>query len=271
MTSYRDRQLEAQARGEIVRVCRLLWERGYVAATDGNVSVRLGPDRLLATPTGLSKGFLTPEQLLLTDLGGTPRPEREQTCRGLEPSSELRMHCEAYRQRPDIGAVVHAHPPIATAFTIAGIGLAHCVLPEVVLTLGAIPTTRYATPTTAQGPEVIRELIARHDALVLDRHGTLTVGATAFDAYLKLEKVEHAALVTLTARQLGGVQTLPPEEVRRLTALRRQAMGLAAEYEGDACAQCGACGRTGQPATDDALLVERITRAVLRELEARGS
>ena len=267
MASYQDRQREESARQEIVRVCRLLWERGYVAATDGNVSVRLGPDRILTTPTGLSKAFLEPEQLVLTDLNGVPLPERQQTCKGLKPSSEQRIHCECYRRRPDIGAVVHAHPPIAVAFTIAGISLAGCVLPEVVLTLGQIPTTPYATPTSAEGPQVVRDLIGKFDALILDRHGTVTVGKTAFDAYLKLEKVEHAAQVTLAARQLGEVQTLPPEEVRRLTAIRRQTLGLPPEYEGDGCVQCGACGRTKTPSPEgEDALVERITKAILREL-----
>ncbi len=268
MTSYRERQIEEDARHEIVRICRLLWERGYVAAADGNVSIRLGPDRLLATPSGLSKGFLLPDQMVLTDLKGAPLVEREQTCKGLKPSSELRIHCEAYRQRPDIGAVVHAHPPIAIAFTIAGVSLAQCVLPEVLLSLGSIPTTRYATPTSAQGPEVISDLIGRYDALILDRHGSVTVGATAFEAYLKLEKVEHAAQVTLAARQLGNVQMLPPEEVRRLTAIRRQTLGLPAEYEGEGCVGCGACGRSRgkAPADGEEALVERITRAVLQEL-----
>jgi len=275
MTSYRDRQAEDKARQEIVRVCRLLWERGYVAATDGNVSVRLGPDRILTTPSGLGKGFIEPEQLVLTNLAGVPLPEHEQTCKDLKPSSELRIHCEAYRQREDIGAVVHAHPPVALAFTIAGMSLAQCVLPEVVLSLGSIPTTRYATPTSAQGPDVIRDLITKYDALILDRHGSITVGKTVFEAYLKLEKLEHAAQVTLAARQLGNVQTLPPDEVRRLTAIRRQTLGLPAEYEGAGCVHCGACGRTlrsaqGPGATPssngDEALVERITQAVLKEL-----
>ncbi len=210
---------EQTARLEIVRVCRLLWERGYVAATDGNVSVRLGADRLLATPSGVSKGLVEPEQLLLTDLSGRPLPDEEQTA-GLRPSSELRLHCAAYRERPDICAVVHAHPPLATACTVAGVSLAEPVLPEVLMSLGTIPTAPYATPSSAEGPEAIRGLIAGHDALLLDRHGTLTVGQTALEAYLKLEKVENLAQVILAARQLGQVQVLPPGEVRRLSAVR---------------------------------------------------
>lgn len=213
---------EEQAREEIVRVCRLLWERGYVAATDGNVSVRIGPDRLLATPSGLSKGFLQEHQLVLTDLNGASVSEVPSA---LRPSSELRMHCAVYRERPDVLAVVHAHPPMATACTVAGVSLMQPVLPEVLVTLGGIPTARYARPSSAEGAVVIRELIREHDAVLLDHHGSLTVGRSAFEAYLKLEKVENAALVLLAARQLGGVRELPPEEAEQLLASYRRGGG----------------------------------------------
>lgn len=215
---------EDQARAEVVRICRLLWERGYVAAGDGNVSVRLG-DRLLATPSGFSKGFLRPEQLVLTDLQGVPLPRQAEAAQGLRPSSELRLHCEAYRQRPDIGAVIHAHPVAAVACSLAGISLAEAVLPEVVLDLGGIPTTRYATPASDEGPEAIRDLIRSHDALLLDRHGSVTVGADLWSAYLKLERMEHAAHILVIAHQLGGVRGLPRDEVERLLAMHRRLRG----------------------------------------------
>jgi L-fuculose-phosphate aldolase len=265
MPTYADQQHVEQARHKIVRVCRLMWEKGYVAATDGNVSMRLG-ERILTTSSGLSKGMLDPAQLVLTDLDGKMLPERFQSNKGLKPSSELRIHAEAYRRRPDIGAVVHAHPPIALAFSIAGVSLAGYVLPEVVLTLGAIPTTSYATPTSADGPAVIHDLIGKFDALLLDRHGTLTVGKDPLDAYFKLEKIEHSATVTLAAHSLGNVRTLPPEEVRRLTSIRRETLGLPPEWEGEGCVQSNA---SETQANADEALVERITRAVLSEL--RGS
>jgi L-fuculose-phosphate aldolase len=222
---------EAQAREEIVRVCRLLWERSYVAATDGNVSVRVGPDRLLATPSGLSKGFLQEDQLVLTDLNGASVSEGPSA---LRPSSELRMHCAVYRERPDVLAVVHAHPPMATACTVAGVSLMQPVLPEVLVTLGGIPTARYARPSSAEGAVVIRELIREHDAVLLDHHGTLTVGRSAFEAYLKLEKVENAALVLLAAGQLGGVRDLPPEEAEELLASYRRRSGSHLAHDGGA-------------------------------------
>jgi L-fuculose-phosphate aldolase len=264
LSSYRDGRTEQEWREEIVCVCRLLYEKGYVAATDGNVSVRLSKNRILSTPSGFSKGFLAPEQLVVTDLEGKKIPSygpashdpsgralrlglrRAQSSRSgrasersLEPTSELLMHLEAYRQRPDISAVVHAHPPICVALSIAGISLAKCLLPEVIVTLGLIPTAEYATPSSAEGPGVIRDLIVNHDALIIQRHGTLTVGKDPFDAYLKLEKVEHLAHVTLILHQLGRETPLPPAEVAKLLRMRRE-KGLAREgEEEDFLASCG--------------------------------
>ena len=153
------------------------------------------------------------------------------------------MHLEAYRQRPDIGAVVHAHPPVATACTLAGVSLARCVLPEVVLTLVAIPTAGYATPSTDEVPDSIRDLIRDYDALLLERHGALTVGKDVFDAYFKLEKVEHTAEVTLAAMQLGGIRGLASEEVRKLESVR-QSMGLSRRgVDARVCEDCRICAR----------------------------
>jgi len=183
------------------------------------------------------------------------------------------MHLEAYRQRPDIGAVIHAHPPICVALSIAGISLARCLLPEVVVTLGLIPTAEYATPASAEGPGAIRDLIAKHDALIIQRHGTLTVGKDPFDAYLKLEKVEHLAHVTLILRQLGRETPLSPAEVAKLLRMRRE-KGLAREgEEEDFCASCGVCdmavsrspsGPTLEHNKEE--LVRLVTREVLKEL-----
>jgi L-fuculose-phosphate aldolase len=276
LTTYTDRQKEAGLREEVVRVCRLMWEKGFVAASDGNVSVRLGDERLLTTPSGVSKGFLSPSDVVLIDLDGQPVRQPSQGKHSPKPSSEILLHLEVYRQRPDVQAVVHAHPPLAIAFTIAGISLTQCVLPEVVINLGSIPTTAYATPSSAEGPVVIRELICNHDALIIDRHGSVTVGQTLFEAYMKLEKIEHLAHVTLAARQLGRVTELPPEEVRKLVAARRKALGLPPEYEGPGCVHCGACGK-GSPGAatasgeSDEDLVRRVAAAVAREVRKQVS
>lgn len=234
---------ESDYRADVVEVCRRIYQKGYAAASDGNVSVRLGSDRILTTPSGLSKGFISPDQLIVTDMQGHKVPPFNAANRDLKPSSELKMHLEAYRQRADIGAVVHAHPPVATACTLAGVSLARCILPEVVLTLVAIPTADYATPSTEEVPDSIRDLIRDYDALLLERHGALTVGKDVFDAYFKLEKVEHTAQVTLAARQLGRVRGLAPEEVRKLERVRQQ-MGLSrGGMDPRVCEECRACSR----------------------------
>jgi len=267
LITYSERQHEAALREEIARVCRLMWEKGFVAATDGNVSVRLGKDRVLVTPSGMSKGFLSPSDVVVTDMDGNPVRSFSHGNNKRKPTSEIVLHLEVYRRRPDVHAVVHAHPPLAVAFTIAGISLAQCILPEVVINLGAIPTTAYATPSTAEGGDVIRELIADHDALILDRHGSVTVGTTLFDAYMKLEKVEHLARVTLAARQLGRVGLLPQEEVHKLVQMRREKLGLPPDYQGPGCVQCGACGReTSDGDVLDEELVRRVAGTVAREL-----
>jgi L-fuculose-phosphate aldolase len=237
---------ESEHRADIVEVCRRIYAKGYAAASDGNVSVRIRPDRILTTPSGLSKGYMTPDQIIVTDLEGRKLPPFTAANRELKPSSEIKMHLEAYRQRPDIGAVVHAHPPVATACTLAGVSLARCVLPEVVLTLVAIPTADYATPSTDEVPDSIRELIRDYDALLLERHGALTVGKDVYDAYFKLEKVEHTAEITLAARQLGRVRGMASEEVRKIEALRQQ-MGLSRQgVDPRTCQECRVCERSGR-------------------------
>ena len=254
---------EHELRQEMVRIGRLMWERGYVAATDGNLSARLGGDRLLVTASGYSKGFLSADELLVIDLEG--EPVASYRGRGERPSSEILMHLEVYRQRPDVGAVVHAHPPVATAFSIAGVSLARCVLPEVVITLGSIPTAEYATPGTAEVPLSIREAIKDHDALILAHHGSLTVAKTLWEAYLRLEKVEHTAQITLVAQQLGQVHTLSAEAVALLADKRRQ---LLQEQGRDVCADCDVCmlDQNGR-ARDEEALVRQISQAVLKNLE----
>jgi L-fuculose-phosphate aldolase len=197
---------------DIVCICRMLHRKNYLAATDGNVSVRLG-ERLLITPSGVNKGIMEADQVLTVDLAG----------RVLEgegrPSSEIRMHLLAYELRPDVTAVVHAHLPYATACTLAGVDLLEPILPEVVITLGGIPTAPYATPGTAAVPEAIRAFIQEFDAILLSRHGAMTVGRDVVDAYNKMEKLEHTARVVLAARLQGPVAPLPAAEVERLRRL----------------------------------------------------
>jgi L-fuculose-phosphate aldolase len=208
---------EGILRQEMIRVCQRLYQKNFVSASDGNLSVRLSSNRLLITPSGFSKGDLEARWLLIVDMNGKLlRGSRGPRGEELKLTTELRLHLEVYRQRPDVNAVLHAHPPVATGFSLAGVSLAGCLLPEVVYTLGAIPTTRFAAPTTEEVPDSVRELIQSFDALVLDRHGALTVGKDLWEAYYKLEKLEHTALVMLTAYQLGGVREMTTEQRQKV-------------------------------------------------------
>jgi len=235
------RRTEREWRQEIIHVCRLMWEKDYIAAGDGNVSVRLSDDRFLVTPSGFSKGFLNPEQLLVIDWDAEVVGPLYGENRHLRPSSEILLHLEAYRRRPDIVSVVHAHPPMAVALSIAGISLAKCILPEVVATMGLIPTTRYATPSSIEGAEVIAGIIENYDALILQRHGSVTVGDSPWDAYLKLEKVEHTAIITKTLAELDRLNPMPPEEVAKLVARREASGALPSAQAEDLCDACNVC------------------------------
>jgi L-fuculose-phosphate aldolase len=205
---------ESSLRSDIVEVGRRMYARGYTASNDGNISVRLGADRLLMTPKGVAKGFMTPDMMCVTDLDGRKlQGDRD-------PSSEMLMHLEVYRQRPDVQAVVHAHPPTATGFAVAGIPLTRAVLAEVLTTLGSIPIAEYATPSTSELPAAVRKYIKAHDGMLLANHGALTVGADLFSAYFKMETIEHFAKISLVARLLGGENLIAREEVERLQDLR---------------------------------------------------
>jgi L-fuculose-phosphate aldolase len=210
---------EHHLREEIITIGKRMWEKGFVAAADGNISVRLGPDRLLITPSGFGKGFLSPEQLLRIDLRGVVIPSHYPGARGLKPSSETMMHLEAYLQRPDVHAVIHAHPPLSIALSVAGLPIDADVLPEVIYSVGIIPTAPYVTPGTPDGRHAVRELVKLHDAILLDHHGTLTVGANLTEAYMRLERMEHSAAILLAARQVGELKRLPQAEFEKLCAL----------------------------------------------------
>jgi L-fuculose-phosphate aldolase len=265
-------------------VVRRVYARGWIAATDGNVSILLTPDRVLATPTGINKGTMTEDDLIVVDRQGRKitgtRP----------PSSELRMHLAAYDERPDVKAVVHAHPTNCIAFSLAGVSLAQCLLPEIVFTFGSIPTTAYTTPTTDEVPDEIRKWLKDFDAMILDRHGSLTVGADVGAAYDKLERMEHVAEITFRARQLGPIRALSPEQIARLQGVGR-GLGLPErKILPTPCEHCNACpnGTLGQAAAapprapapaamprpadapDVEDLVRRVSASVERAIGGRG-
>lgn len=204
---------ENRLRKDLIEICRKIESKGFIAATDGNVSCRAGRDRLLITPSGQCKGELEPDDLLLVDLNGDLLSGRG------KPSTEIRMHLLVYRKRPDIGAVVHAHPPLLTAFTLAAIPFASDSLPEVWLTIGPVPTAPYATPSTDEVPQSITPFLEHHQAILLERHGSLTLGKDLKEAYLRLEKLEHAAH-TLYYAHLLGQRPPAPLSANDLTKLK---------------------------------------------------
>ena len=191
-----------------------MYARGYVASNDGNISARLDETRILTTPKSVSKGFMTPDMMVVVDYEG------KKLSGDRDPSSELPMHLEIYRNRPDVNAVVHAHPPIATGFAVAGIPLTRAVLAEVVTTLGSIPIAEYGTPSTAELPAAVRKYIKAHDGLLLANHGAVTCCRTVMTAYYKMETIEHFAKISLVARLLGREHLISREEVERLQGLR---------------------------------------------------
>ncbi len=205
---------EEQIRADIVECGRRLWHRGFVASNDGNISVRLDDQRLITTPTAVSKGFMTPDMMVITDLDGRKISGERNA------SSELKMHLEVYKHRPDVRAVVHAHPPTATGFAVAGIPLDRAVLAEVITTLGSIPIAEYATPSTEELPAAVRRYIKAHDGLLLANHGALAVAGDVYAAYYRMETIEHFATISLVARTLGRENLLSRGEVDRLQGLR---------------------------------------------------
>ena len=203
---------------EMVLVCRRLYERGLIAGPDGNVSIRIGPDRILVTPAGMSKVDVTPDDLVELSLDGSR--ERGRRC----ASSEVAVHLRIYERRPDVQAVVHAHPPTATGFAVAGEDFSACVLPEMIFQVGWVPLVPYATPGTAELADRFEPFLANHDAFLMANHGAVTVGRSLLVAHQRMESLEHTAKILLTARTLGRVNALSAENVRALATARERAL-----------------------------------------------
>lgn len=263
---------EFQHRRDLVEVGKRIHQKGWISSTDGNFSVKLGDDLILTTPTGVHKGFISEDDLIVVDITG------KKISGSRNPSSELALHLQCYKQRPDVNAVIHAHPTLCVAFSVAGIDLAQCLLPEVVFTLGSIPTANYAVPTTEEVPKSIELPIREYDAVILERHGSVTVGKTIFDAYNTLERMEHVAEITYHARSLGNARPLTRPQVDELLKVRAD-LGLPARKV--TCNDCNACGKHGCPSAGkmettaapknngggDDQLIELITREVMAELK----
>ncbi|MCW5959392.1 MAG: class II aldolase/adducin family protein [Pyrinomonadaceae bacterium] len=220
---------ESQARKLIVEVGKLLYERSYVVSSDGNVSIRLDENTVLATPTMTCKGRMTEECLALTDMDGKPLSDKK-------ASSELAMHLLIYKMRPEIKAVCHAHPPHGTAFAVAGLAIDEPILSEVILTLGCVPLTDYGTPSTDELTESMKPFVAHHNALLMANHGAVAYGTDLWQAFDRLETLEHTAKIAILARALGGAIDLPKDAIEKLVNIREKA-GYLTES-----ARCQACG-----------------------------
>lgn len=211
---------ERQHREEICRIGRWLHSFGFVAATDGNISVRLDHETILTTPTSMSKGMMEPEDLVVTDMKGKKVTGRR------NPSSEIAMHLLIYRLRPDVKAVVHAHPATATGYAAAGMPLNQALISEVVLALGCIPLAEYGTPGTPELTEALEPLIPAYDAILMANHGVVTYGEALLKAYMKMETVEHFARIALVTHQLGRAQLLSRDDVSKLMVAREKYEGI---------------------------------------------
>jgi L-fuculose-phosphate aldolase len=249
---------------EIVEVGRRVYQRGYVASNDGNISARLDDKRVVITPTGVSKGFMTPEDLIVLDMEG-------KVVSGIKkPSSEMFMHLSVYKHRPDVMSVCHAHPPYATGFAVAGIPLDKCILPEVIIVLGGIPIVEYGTPGTSEFFKPVLKIIDKYDAFLLANHGALTIGKDVVNAYHKMETLEHFAHIAFVAQQLGHMNVLNTEQVRKLTDLRtkfgiRTNVGCATCEEEESCPSPDDASGPGERGNDD--MIAQITDAVMQRLK----
>lgn len=216
-----------ELRDEICDACHKMWQLGWVAANDGNVSVKLEDGTFLATPTGISKSFITPEKLVHIDKDGNVLDGLE----GYRPSSEIKMHLRCYAEREDVGAVVHAHPPVATGYAVANVPLDEYSMIETVITIGSVPVTPYGTPSTNEVPEAIAPYLGEHDVMLLQNHGALAVGADVLTAYYRMESLELFAKISLNAHLLGGAQELSRENIDRLIGMRTQ-YGVTGKHPG---------------------------------------
>ncbi len=201
---------------EICEIGRRMYKNGFVAANDGNITVKVRENEIWATPTGVSKGYMTSDMLIKVDSNGN-------VIQGTwKPSSELKMHLRVYKERPDIGAVVHAHPPTATGFAVAGISLDKYTTPEAILTFGKVPLVPYGTPSTDEIPDAVSKYLQHNDAFLLENHGALTVGCDLMDAYFKMETIEISTKISLVARLLGGERELNSEQLEKLLKIKNK-------------------------------------------------
>ena len=258
---------EYEIKKQICEIGQRIYNKGMVAANDGNISVKISENEFLCTPTGVSKGFMTPEFICKVDRNG----KVIQANKGFKPSSEIKMHMRVYKERPDVNSVVHAHPMYATSFAIAGIPLTEPIMPEAVIALGCVPIAEYGTPSTEEIPDAVSKYVQHYDAVLLENHGALSYSDSLINAYYKMESLEFYAQLLYQSRVLGGPKRLSDAQVQRLYELRRQ-FGLKGKHPADLCPNakagkpsCHGCGGSCGSKDSDALVAE-IAKRVMEQL-----
>ena len=258
---------EYEIKKQICDIGKRIYNRGMVAANDGNISVKISDNEFLCTPTGVSKGFMTPEYICKVDADGNVI----QANKGFKPSSEIKMHMRVYKERPDVKAVVHAHPIYATSFAIAGIPLTQPIMPEAVIALGCVPIAEYGTPSTHEIPDAVSKYLQYYDAVLLENHGAVAYSDSLLAAYHKMESLEFYAELLFLSKQLGGPQELSKERVEKLYEIRRQ-FGMTGKHPADVCPNakagkpsCHGCGGSCGSSSDSDLVAE-ITKKVIAQL-----
>ncbi|CAG9606419.1 class II aldolase/adducin family protein [Pseudoneobacillus rhizosphaerae] len=258
---------EIKLKSQVCEIGKRIYEKGFVASNDGNISVRIDEDTFLVTPTGVSKGFMTPEMLIKVDGDGNLlEGERK-------PTSEIKMHLRVYKERPEIKSVVHVHPPYATAFAIAGVPLDQATMPESIVTLGTIPIAEYGTPSTDELASAISPFILNHNGALLENHGALTWGENLDQAYFLMESLEFCAKVNWIARQMNGDRELNTTNVDRLLEIKRHLGKESASPSGVQTASNAHAEKITPPlersltAKDIDLIVEKVTQAVVKLLK----
>lgn len=263
---------EYEIKKQICDIGKRIYDRGMVAANDGNISVKLNDNEFLCTPTGVSKGFMTPEYICKVDKDGNTI----QANGNFRPSSEIKMHMRVYKCRPDVGSVVHAHPSYATSFAIAGIPLTQPIMPEAVIALGCVPIAPYGTPSTMEIPDAVEKFLPYYDAVLLESHGALTWSTDLLAAYHKMESVEFYAELLYKARQLGGPKEFDKETIEKLYEIRRK-MGLPGKHPANLCAEinknnpegckgCHSCKSSGGSCKSEDKNIEAIVAEVTKRV-----
>ena len=263
---------EYEIKKQICDIGKRIYNQGMVASNDGNISVKLNDNEFLCTPTGVSKGFMTPEYICKVDRDG----KVIQANGNFKPSSEIKMHMRVYKERPDVNSVVHAHPLYATGFAIAGIPLTQPIMPEAVISLGCVPIAEYGTPSTEEIPDAVSKYLQHFDAVLLENHGALAYSDSLLNAYHKMESVEFYAKLLYISKQLGGPKELSEAQVQRLYEIRRQ-FGMKGKHPANLCANakngqasCHGCGgnckgNCGNHGADGDIVAE-ITKRVMEQL-----